>query len=402
VPNTAVPELPALPATTAKVLRVAAPQMPRLPKTPLPAWAKAMIPAKGMPKVPPRPEWDVKPSAKLVQQQYVETRMEELAAQRSLGRNVALDLLEKLLQRRGPTKRQHEDIPFKELLRIYKAIQLNLQSAELTVNFKCETWFEKENPYDSYTQMYQRAVKGRTMILKNTDLNDADLRAYADNMVTFPKSWKSELVPRERGDGPGLTPGRQTPRRIQKQMDTGELVQINKDDELPAFLAGNPHFNPHTKQVFLALNYGRRPHGSAFNYGYSYFVAKHELKPECFYYAQDTFMRAGKGVDAGAIQVVYDNLGVLLESGGSPFLMEAILESCYEGQVLPDLLPENSKECKYFLIEAHRFGDFEFDKHVDYMVISPRGLSDSAVWPTVVANAKSFTKRNKIRLYETD
>ncbi len=377
--------------------------MPKLPKTPLPAFAQEMIPEQGMPKMPNLPNWEVRPSAPVVQKAYVETRFDELYADRLAGRKVGLDVVEKMLRAKLAPKRQHETIPFKELWRVYKSIERNLQAAELTVNFKCETWFSQPNPYDDYTQMYQRAVESGRMVLRNTDQNDADLRAFADNMVTFPKSWQNGASAQsQRGQAPSLKPGRQSPERIQKQMDTGDLTPIHKGDALPAFLAGNPHFNPHTKQVFLALNYGRRRHGSAFNYGYSYFVAKSKLKPQCFYYAQDTFMRASKGVDAGAVQVLYDNLGALLDAGGNSFLQQDLFTSCYEGQILDDLPPEDSKLCKYYLIEAHRFGPLSFSKHVDHMVISKTGLSDINLWPTIVANASAFAQRNGIQLFEIE
>ncbi|QDT14529.1 hypothetical protein CA12_06040 [Alienimonas californiensis] len=369
--------------------------MPPLPKNPV----EAMMPAGGMPalpKTPPKTPWVASrnPSAHIVQQQYVETRSDEIEANRLPGRAVALAVLEAEILRNMPERKRPSSVPFKELWRVYREIERNLQTAELTVNFKCETWFTNPNPYDTYTQMYQRAIEGGRMVLRNTDQNDADLRGFADNMVTFPKSWTGDTPPQR-----GLKPGRQSPARIRKQMDTGDLIPIHSGDELPAFLAGNPHFNPHTKQAFLALNYGRRPHGSAINYGHSYFVVKNELKPTCFYYAQDTFMRAGKGVDAGAIQVPYNNLGALLEAGGSPFLRESIFKSCYCGERLKDAV---STECKYYLIEAHRFGELTFGEHVEHMAISRINLTDQTLWPQIVANAKEFTRRNDIKLYQIE
>jgi hypothetical protein len=377
-------------------MRVTPPDLPPLPQVP----AVAQIPQGGLPplpRTPPATPWIAKtsPSAHLVQKQYVETRLEELEANRKPGRKAALDVLHAMLLAKAPLNKKPKKIPFKELLRVYDAIERNLQSAELTVNFKCETWFMDENPYDTYTQMYQRAVEGNRMVLRNTDVNNADDRALADNAITFPTSWQRGQAPLQRG----LRPGRQSPERIQRQMDTGPLVPIHKPEDLPAFLAGNPHFNPHTKQVFLALNYGRRPHGSSINYGYSHFVAKGDLKAKCFYYAQDTFMRAKKGVDAGSIQVPYDELAALLEGNGDPHLQEAIFASCYEGKMLED---EVKTLCKYYLVEAHHFGEMTFGEHVDYMVISPEGISSRSLWPRVVANASKFAKRNKIRLFQTD
>jgi hypothetical protein len=369
---------------------------------PLRAPAPVMPPM--MPKLPPTP-WQAaaSPSAHLVQQQYVATRLEELEARRTPGRQAALDALEQMLVEKPPFQRMKK-IPFKELMRVYKSIEMNLQSAELTVNFKCDTWFTNENPYDTYTQMYQRAVEGKTMVLRDTDQNQADLRAKVDNAVTFPKSWQGTQAqaPPQRG----LMPGRQSPERIQRQMDTGAMTPIHKAGELPAFLAGNKHFNPDTKQVFLALNYGRRAYGSAINYGYSHFVAKGSLRAKCIYYAQDTFKYAkatpkGKRirVDADAIQYTYDNLGALFYAKGDPHLQEAIFQSCYEGRTLPDPI---ATVCSSYLVEAHHFGDLAFDKHVEHMVISPKDCADRSLWPTIVANATKFCRRNGVRLFQTD
>ncbi len=58
--------------------------------------------------------------------------------------------------------------------------------------------------------------------------------------------------------------------------------------------------------------------------------------------------------------------------------------------------------CKYFLIEAHHFGELKFREHADYMVISPEGLADRSLWPTIVKNARKFAEKQGIRIYQTD
>lgn len=379
-----VPPSVALPYAPMRVraVPVMPPQMPPLPATPGPVWLAK-----------------TNPSAHLVQQQFIETRLEELEANRKPGRQAALEVLEELLLAKWP---QHKKIRFKELMRVYSEIERNLQSADLTINFMCETWFTTPNNYDTYSQMYQRAVEGQTMVLRDTDKNQADLRAMVDNAVTFPKSWQGAEAPAQRG----LMPGRQSPDRIQRQMDTGNMISVKQPGEmLGAFLAGNKHFNPNTKQVFLGLNYGRRQFGSAINYGYSHFVAKPALKTKCLYFAQDTFKYAKKTpkgkrirVDAAAIQFSHDNLGALLYGNGDAHLQEAIFESCYEGRILKDPL---STVCSSYLVEAHHFGEFNFRDHVDCMVISPQGLSDLSLWPQIVENANTFCKRNGVKLYQT-
>jgi hypothetical protein len=343
-----------------------------------------------LPKTPPKTPWVAKasPSAQLVQQQYVELRLKELEANRKPGRKAALDVLEAFLLAKLPPNQKDTGIPFKEVLRVYNEIERNLQSADLTINFKCQTWFTNENPYDSYTQMYERAVEGNRMVLRSDEMNDADHRANVDNDITFPKRWKEVQTPVQRG----LSPKRQGADRIMNQMNTGLLHHSGGDD----FYATNPHFNPHAKQVFLGLNYGRRPHGSAPNFGFSYFVLKGELKPKCLFYAQDTFLQLNKGADADTLQVPYDNLGALLVANGDAHLREAIFASCYEGRMLED---EIKTLCKYYLVEAHHFAELKFREHGDYMVISPKGISDPNLWPTIVANARKFASKNNIKLF---
>lgn len=371
--------------------------MPKLPQMPPPIPPPLVMPT--LPQIPPQNPWVAtrNPSSHLVQKQYVETRLEELGARNTRGKYEAIVILRDMLQ-----KQRNQEIPLQELYRVYDAIEKNLQSAQLTVNFKADAWFTNPNPYDTYTQMYQRAMEGDRMVLRNTEMNDADMRAYADNAITFPKNWQQrDQSPPQRG----LRPGRQAPERIQKQMDTGQLLPIHQEGELPAFQASNTHFNPDTKQVFFGLNYGRRPHGSATNYGWSYFVVKDKLKPKCIYYAQDTFMRAEKGVDAGAIQVPYNSLGALIEANKDQHLRDAIFASCYQGMILDD---EVKTLCKYFLVEAHHFGDMNFRDHVDHMVISPQQnngaplTSNPQLWASIVANAKEFCDRNNVRLYQSD
>jgi hypothetical protein len=354
-----------------------------------------------LPLILPQVPWVEKknPSAEIVQNRYVELRLEELKAQCKAGKKAALQLLETYLLKKLPGNAAQQSIPPKELLRVYDQMERNLQGAELTINFKCDKWFTTENPYDSYTQMYERAVVGNKMVLKSTEMDDADYRGRVDNQITFPKNWQTGQgqTPLQRGQQPSLQVGPQGGDRIRKQMDTGELLPTGNPKD-KAFHAGNPHFNPHAKQIFLGLNYGHRQHGSAPNFGYSYFVLKSELKPKCLFYAQDTYLQLDKGADPDTLQVPFDSLGALFPGNGDAHLTEAIFESCVMGKQLDD---EIKTLCKFFLIEAHHFGELKFSKHIDCMVISPEGLENPNLWPTIKANARKFAEKNKIKLYKT-
>jgi hypothetical protein len=389
-----MPPLPPPPMNPAAP--VPPPQMPPAPMTPLPAtpWVSARS-----------------PSTHVVQKQYVDTRLRELEATNGHATARALFVIEQMLLEKLPVNKRPRYIPTKELQRVYNAIERNLQSAELTCNFKAETWFTNANPYDTYTQMYQRAVQNNVMVLRDTPQNQADTRALVDNNVTFPKSWQAQAPAAVRGRS--LGPDLQHPSRIQKQMDTGALNDVRSNPtDLAAWTAGNKQFNPDTKQIFLALNYGRRPHGSSTNYGWSYFVAKGDLRARCLYYSRDTFHTGtlpnmanpgvpliNQNVDAGNLQVPFNNLGAIIGHDGR-HIRKDIFASCYEGKVLEDITVSGAHAD--YLLEAHHFGELTFSAHVDHMVISPKGVSDRSLWPQIVANATQFTKRNGIRLFQTD
>lgn len=401
-----MPPLPALPGPpkSRAAARVPPPQMPPLPALP------PKVPLGGMPRLPEKPgTWQSarNPSTHLVQKQYVDTRLKELKA--SAGHSIAgaLFVIEQMLLEKIPEPKRPRFIPTNELQRVYKAIEQNLQSADLTINFGAASWFAKPNTYDTYTQMYERAMQSNQMVLMDTAQNQADTRAGVDNNVTFPKAWQNAAAPVR-----GLRPGLVHPSHIQKQMDTGALNDVRrKPKDLAAWMASNQHFNPHTKQVFWGLNYGRRPHGSATNYGSSYFVGKADLKARCLYYSKDTFHTGttpnpanvavpliNQNVDASTLQIPFSNLGAIIGQEGS-HIRKAIFESCYEGQVLKDITVKSLNAD--YLLEAHHFGEVTFRQHVEYMVISQEGLTDDEkdLWPTIVANATTFTKRNGIPLF---
>jgi hypothetical protein len=392
------------------IIQVTPPNMPPLPAQPAP-----QIPMGGTPRLPDKPGgWASarEPSTQLVQKQYIDTRLKELKAISGFNIAAALFVIEQMLLEKIPQHKRPRIIPTQELERIYRAIEKNLQSAELTVNFKADTWFTNPNTYDTYTQMYQRAVQANGMILQDTAQNQADTRANVDNHVTFPKNWQQGTAPvAVRGRSLGL--GLNHPGRIQNQMDTGTLNDIRlKPTDLASWTAGNRHFNPNTKQIFLALNYGRRPHGSSTNYGWSYFVGKQDLKPKCLYYSRDTFHTGtvvnplnvavpllNHNVDAGTLQIPFNNLGAIIGHEGR-HIRKDIFASCYEGQTLKDITVTGAHAD--YLLEAHHFGEMTFNEHVEYMVISLRSVSDPALWRQIVTNATTFTKRNGIRLFQTD
>lgn len=66
-------------------------------------------------------------------------------------------------------------------------------------------------------------------------------------------------------------------------MGSGNLVAPAVDARNEELEASNPYFNPWSKQIFAALNYGRRPHGATVTYGRSYLVLNLKFKTNAIY-----------------------------------------------------------------------------------------------------------------------
>ena len=169
-----------------------------------------------------------------------------------------------------------------------------------------------------------------------------------------------------------------------------------KGDEASGFSSTNSSFMPKAKQVFAALNYGMRAHGSSTSYGFSYLVLNPALKKDALYYPGDTFYTALKGT---AVQAAYATMGAMLEHvlprrgtlGGD------IWESCH------DLRPLADTSSGDLLVEAHIFKKLKLAEDVHSLVLSrlsknsARPLSNQE-WDVVVKNATKWCERNAIRL----
>ncbi|HVU44911.1 MAG TPA: hypothetical protein VHD85_02230 [Terracidiphilus sp.] len=140
----------------------------------------------------------------------------------------------------------------------FEHMTMRLQRADLTINFNAGSWFMEPNNYDSYTQMYERAVRtvngpaiagAKQMRLTDSKVNKAVDRVTTDDRVTFNQ---------------GMMSGNSGIGRI---MSPGKLIIPLVDAREGEFESTNPYFNPKSKQVFAALNYGRRPHGASTYYG---------------------------------------------------------------------------------------------------------------------------------------
>ena len=290
---------------------------------------------------------------------------------------------------------------------VYGIIINKLQNANLTINLSADSWFAGgPNTYKTYATTYQKHVAapgakalegadnpGNKSILKTQYKadglvsEDARQRLFSDQKVTLPDKWKKRNL---------LHPQR---RRLYKAMSThdanamGDLAEVELGDGKVGYQIDNRHFNPYTKQVFAALNYGERPHGASINYGYSHLILKPEMKRKAIYFPGDTFSVA-MATNAASRQCTFETLGAVLAYCQIDMGAD-IWQSCYRRQACVDSGRAS------LLLEAHIFQEVKLDQHVQALCLS-RSVKDgelaSDVWDTVKTNATSWCKENNVRL----
>jgi hypothetical protein len=347
----------------------------------------------------PKGLWNsAQPSAKVVQHHYVSARCHEINRQEQLLRQKTIDALKDDHTIRGRAAALPKSKRRQYVEDIYDKLTSALQSCPLTINFKANDWFDHENDESSYKQMYERAVKSGSgrMELSNTNGGNALERAAADDRVTFPDHWNrpgAHLTRHRRG---GVLLGNQPTQNIMSRMMTGLQTVGRRSDKnydgymsetatgSNSYLSKNAKFNPATKQIFGALNYGGRPHGSSTYYGGDYFVLSPKLKVDAIYFAGDTF-----GTESAYEQVTYQTLAAIYlrcDERGKHILKSELISTCLDGMHLRDTtLPE----C---LIEAHLFTELRFAGNFIEMHVRPTPYAD---------NVRKFAKKWGIKIFWT-
>lgn len=358
--------------------------MPSRPTTPSPKkWAAAT------------------PNANLVRQQYVNARVHELARTQDSLEEKTIELLSHEPTLAAQVKGKTSDEKRKFFEQIYYRLTYSLQQYPLTINFIGYSWFSKENNSETYGQCYERAMDQKTgrMALRQ----GLAKRAGVDDVVTFPQAW--ETKPELKRTGPGLMPGaQQSGNSILQYMKAGRTVnksdlhergfwkrdaafEANLQETSPGskqFDSPNKSFNPKTKQVFAALNYGYRPHGAVVQYGQDHIVLDDRFKVDALYYPHDTY-------DFDACldqQVSYDMLGVIYLKAKVD-MRQQLLQTCINNMRLTDNTANNAN----LLLEAHLFADVRFREDVTEMVVTFDGKP--------LENAKRFCDKNSIRLVQS-
>ncbi len=344
--------------------------------------------------------------ARMVQHHYVRAQVRTLNGMEKLLRMETMNALAKYHSNGRAASREHLEYAFDDMTK-------KLQAFDLTINFDAWGFFSQPNSSDSYQQMYERATKVNSRVqLVSTALNPAGMRVGADNTATFTEKHAAEgwsgvqrsMNPLHAGftktQGPN---GASVTQATDKIMDlsTGGL-----SDQVTTFK--NPFFNPKTKQVFAALNYGRSPHGPAAMYGFSYFVLDKKFKKNALYFAGDTFSNMAVGMGGSSHdQVPYDLLGALYGKVGTNNLaLRSLLESVL---FFNQRLGDNQVYSPSSLVEAHLFEPLFFKGGITEIYLSQEFMGDTdfgmrkkplseEAWTLLQKNAKLFAKRTGAKL----
>jgi len=307
--------------------------------------------------------------AEVVKHHYVRAQLREINTRKSDGLIYAAVKTLQYSLSQGP------NYTWDDLVQRYIDMTKRLQEADLTINFRAEGFFREPNNSTSYGQMYERAVEDEQIRLteKLGDLNPVRTRVLADEHALFQDHMAG-------GQFEGM-------RRV---MDS-PLNRVSLEKGTAVFEVSNPFFNPKSREVFAALNYGRRPHGATTKYGKSYFVLNPKFKTNAIYFAGDTFDYDTLRVSAND-QISYGLLGAIYAK--APLrLRQDLYRSCIWNQRLEDT------EDGETLLEAHLFEKLSFPGNLQKIYLS-RGEMERDLWHTVLGNAKAFAKANGTKVKE--
>ncbi|WP_421989224.1 hypothetical protein [Roseococcus sp.] len=361
LPRAPMPPMPAAPATAA----------PALPAAPAPGgWARSSTPTQ-------LPANMQAISARVVMHHFARSEVRHLDKREA---QLHAQVVAKL-----HTMPEFANMPDAQIADVIKNMARSMQSAALTINFPTVGWFDRPNHYRVYKQMYERGDEmataddgTRERIVKGNSSNKAGQRDAVDTRVSFAPNVNT----------PGMA-------GVKRFMQTGGgEIRSGTNVTVP-----NAQFNSKARQVFAALNYGRRPSGATTAYGPHYFVLKERFKANAIYYMGDTFT---PGMDHNS-RITYGFLPALLLYASKDALQD-IINSTYRSMTLRDM------ELADRMVEAHIYDRIIFSEAVEEMVINRarfeldiKGqifLNDRADLTVEqgVNNAKIFANVNNIKL----
>jgi len=269
--------------------------------------------------------------------------------------------------------------------------------SSLTINFRAGGWFSQQAGFAEYTTMWDRKTTGQVLTTTADIKNPAEVRAKADRWALYGQF--DDALPGKELAGKQLAAaaGLQLP-HVKKTTDPKTYKpswDYSSSKSQPS--ASNPADN----QVYAALNYGCRQHGSSTRYGKSFFELSDEYKKEAIYIAMDSFTAVYAGLGGAAIpkaqrtklyQVSAGSFGgaILLaiqsQDQGSPNTKRLLIEllSCARSPS-----PRADTDEEHLLIEAHIFRKVKMNSHC----IKSVGVSAGECGPIEKANATKFGRQ---------
>ncbi|MDB5415603.1 MAG: hypothetical protein JWR10_3938 [Rubritepida sp.] len=346
-------------------------RMPALPSLPSSPWTKATTPTQ----LPANMQTT---SAKVVMHHFARSEVRTLNKQES---QLHAQVVTKLR-----SMSEFSTMPDAQIAEVIKNIAHALQSAPLTINFKTIGWFDNPNHHRVYKQMYERGdhvAPGpdgtAERRIAGSEANKAGKRDEVDTTVSF---------------GPNIASAAR--QGIARFMGTGGG---ERRDDVGSVVVPNAQFNSKARQVFGALNFGRRTFGANFGYGHHQFVLKERLKINAIYYMGDTFT---PGIDHNS-RVTYGFLPALILHASRDALND-IINSCYRSMVL------RNSQMPDVMVEAHIYERVVFSQTVEKLVMNRfaflsdirqlmfnGGRTDLTV-EQAENNVKIFANVNKIKL----
>src|SRR5262249_6304687 len=155
-------------------------------------------------------------------------------------------------------------------LTTYRKITRNLQASDLVINIEAASWFSKENNYATYAQMYERGITNGKMVLTDAAKgNEGRGRAQADDVDSLPEEWgRAHPFSQRKRLWKAMSATGMKASNVGSDKQGKKLVETDSQGKkvkdggvagqqgAKSYITKNPTFNPYTKQVFAALNYG--------------------------------------------------------------------------------------------------------------------------------------------------
>ena len=272
-------------------------------------------------------------------------------------------------------------------------LQQLFENSRLTINFNGNGWFGAQAGFPEYKSMWDRLKDNVSLNVSKSAANPADVRAKADRWALYGQFGKADT----------------------KAAMTGmNLPHVKKTD--PGQGVGETFFYSPKKakvtdsQVFAALNYGHRQHGSNIGYGQSYFELDDDFKKEAIFFAMDTFTplygasgiktkaqrsklyQISAGAFGGAILLAiksqYDENPSNTNKTHSIELAKDLLQAARNGA------PKEDTNENHLMIEAHIFREVKMARGcINRVFLSKKELSAA---PNASNHLQAFTQQTGI------